>query len=229
MMADMGKNAPKPKKAKAPKEKATSGDKDSKAQLSGFEIEELRAIKADAFIGFRVMKMDPPPDGAYWGKFNDRVVEEKWVNALATDFERDLDNCAEDTTMEIVVYRKWLAELEEGEVEVNVLEGKRLNQVPALRLTPSGQKEASDENLWVMGGNHRRLALGKFLEKMRAELEKDEADLEKVTEANKKAMDPEGEGENEENKLKKEVSRKREVINKAQKWVVKVYDRGAQG
>jgi hypothetical protein len=40
-------------------------------QLSRFEIEKLRTIKADVYIRFRVMKMDPPPDGAYWGKFND--------------------------------------------------------------------------------------------------------------------------------------------------------------
>ena len=53
------------------------------------------------------------------------------------------------------------------------------------------------------------------MEKIRAKLEKDEVDLEKVPEVNKKAMDPKGEGENEENKLKKEVLRKRKVINKA--------------
>ena len=53
------------------------------------------------------------------------------------------------------------------------------------------------------------------MEKIRAKLEKDEVDLEKVSEVNKKAMDPKGEGKNEENKLKKEVLRKRKVINKA--------------
>ena len=31
-----------------------------------------------------------------------------------------------------------------------------------------------------------------------------------------------------ENRLKDEVSRKKEGINRAQKWVVRVYDRGAQ-
>ena len=62
------------------------------------------------------------------------------------------------------------------------------------------------------------------MEKISAKLKKDEVDLEKVSEVNKKAMDPKGEGENEENKLKKEVLRKRKVINKAQKWVVKVYN-----
>jgi len=143
----MGKNAPKPKKAKALKEKATSGDKDTKVQLSGFKIEELQMIKADTFIRFRVMKMDPPSDSAYCEKFNNHIMEEKWVNALATDFEWDLDNCTEDTIIDIVVYRKWLAELEKGEDNVKVLEGKRLNQVPALRLTPLGQKEALNENL----------------------------------------------------------------------------------
>jgi hypothetical protein len=62
------------------------------------------------------------------------------------------------------------------------------------------------------------------MEKIRAKLEKDEVNLKKVSEMNKKVMDPKGEGENEENKLKKEVLRKRKVINKAQKWVVKVYN-----
>jgi len=143
----MGKNAPKPKKAKAPKKKATSGDKDTKVQLSVFKIEELQTIKADTFIRFRMMKMDPLSDGAYCEKFNNRVVEEKWVNALATDFEWDLNNCTEDMIIDIVVYRKWLTELEKDEDDVKVLEGKRLNQVPALRLTPLGQKEALNENL----------------------------------------------------------------------------------
>jgi hypothetical protein len=146
-MADMGKNAPKPKKAKAPKEKATSGDRNTKVQLSGFEIEKLQTIKADIFIRFRVMKMDPPSDGAYCEKFNNRVVEEKWVNALATDFEWDLDNCMEDTIIDIVIYRKWLTELEKGKDNIKVLKGKRLNQVPTLRLTPLGQKKALNENL----------------------------------------------------------------------------------
>jgi len=123
----MGKNMPKLKKAQALKEKATSGDKDSKVQLSGFEIEKLRTIKADVYIRFRVMKMDPPPNSVYWGKFNDCIVEEKWVNVLGTDFEQDLNNCVEDTMIDIIVYRKWLAKLEEGEDDVKVLEGKRLN------------------------------------------------------------------------------------------------------
>ena len=101
--------------------------KDSKAQLSRFEIKELQMIKVDMFIGFRVMKMNPPPDGTYWGKFNDCVVEEKWVNALATDFEWALNNCVEDMMIDIIVYRKWLVELEKGEDNVKVLEGKRLN------------------------------------------------------------------------------------------------------
>ena len=84
-------------------------------------------IKVDMFIGFRVMKMNPPPDGIYWGKFNDCVVEEKWVNALVTDFEQDLNNCVEDMMMDIVVYRKWLVELEKGKNDIKVLKGKRLN------------------------------------------------------------------------------------------------------
>jgi hypothetical protein len=146
-MANMGKNTPKPKKAKASKEKATSGDKDTKVQLSRFKIEELKMIKADIFIRSRVMKMDPPSDGAYYKKFNNRIVEKKWVKALATDFEWDLDNCTEDTIIDIIVYRKWLAELEKGEDDIKVLEEKRLNQVPILRLTPLGQKEALNENL----------------------------------------------------------------------------------
>ena len=101
--------------------------KDSKAQLSRFEIKELQIIKVDIFIGFRVMKMNPPSDGTYWGKFNDCVIEKKWVNTLVTDFEQDLNNCVEDTTMDIVVYRKWLVELEKGENDIKVLKGKRLN------------------------------------------------------------------------------------------------------
>jgi hypothetical protein len=146
-MANIGKNTPKPKKAKAPKEKAISGDKDTKVQLSGFKTEELKMIKVDIFIRFRVMRIDPPSDGAYCEKFNNRIVEKKWVNALATDFEWDLDNCTEDMIIDIIVYRKWLAELEKGEDNVKVLEEKRLNQVPTLRLTPLGQKEALNENL----------------------------------------------------------------------------------
>jgi hypothetical protein len=40
-------------------------------------------------------------------------------------------------------------------------------------------------------------------------------ELEKVSKANKKAIDLKGKGKNQENKLKKEVSRKRKVIDKA--------------
>ena len=34
-------------------------------------------IKADTFIRFRVMKIDPPSDGAYYEKFNNCVMKEK--------------------------------------------------------------------------------------------------------------------------------------------------------
>jgi hypothetical protein len=54
-------------------------------------------------------------------------VEEKWVNALVTDFEQDLNNCEEDTTMDIIVYRKWFVELDKGENDFKVHKGKRLN------------------------------------------------------------------------------------------------------
>jgi hypothetical protein len=37
-MADMGKNASKPKKVKALKKKAISGDKDTKVQLSNLKL-----------------------------------------------------------------------------------------------------------------------------------------------------------------------------------------------
>lgn len=225
MITDVGKNVSKARKAKGAKEKATPGDKENKAVFSGVEVTKLRKIKADAFIGYRVMNMCPPPKGAYWGKFNDRVVEQKWVNDLASAFEGDLDNCSEDTTMNVVVYKHWLEKVEEGKAEVTMLEGKTLDEVPALGLTNVGQREASDDNLWIMGGNHRRLALSQFLEKTRADLEKDEADLEKISEANKKSTD--AQGENEEKRMREEVSRKRKLIEKGHKWVVKVYDRGA--
>ena len=50
----------KERKLKVIKEKTTIGDKKSKMQLSRFKITLLQKIKADVFIRYRVIKMDPP-------------------------------------------------------------------------------------------------------------------------------------------------------------------------
>ena len=70
-----------------------------------------------------------------------------------------------------------------------MLKGKMLNKVPVLKLTTLGQSEALDDNLQIMDGNHCWLALKVFYKKIRADLEKDKMDLEKVFEVNPKMTD----------------------------------------
>ncbi len=229
-MADMGKNTPKAKAkvAKVAKEKPTTGDKEDNLIFSGVNVMLLQKIKADALIGYRVMKMFPTPKGAQWGKFNDQKVDDNWVNELTKNFKGSLDNCYEDSAMDVILDRSWLKELEEGTDKLKILEGKNLSKVPELRFTPFRESNVANNNLWIMGGNHRQLALIKFVDNTKGDLKKIEAELAKTSKVNKKMTQFYREAVDNENRLKDEVSRKKEGINRAQKWVVRVYDRGVQ-
>jgi hypothetical protein len=214
--------------AKPAKQKATTGDTEDGTTFNNVDISILRKMKADAFIGYRVMRMCPPPPGAFWGKFNDRPVDDEWMKKLAADFEKELDNCSESTAMDVVVDKRWLEGIEEGESEVKILEGKNLSEVPALKFTSAWEENVQEEDLWVMGGNHRQLALNIFLEKTRGDLSKTEAELARISDSNNRASLFHGESVDEENKLKAEVKKKKDAVKSAQKWLVRVYDRGAQ-
>jgi hypothetical protein len=213
------------KETNATRKKMGQVEKVDNTKFNGFEITLLRKIKTEAFIGFRVMDMYPPPTGAFWGKFNDRKVDEAWVDKLADDFEATLDNCSNNSAIDVVVKTEWLEKLDQK--EWSSVYGKTIEEVPSLTFTTEGQRAIRDNNLWVMSGNHRRLALNKFLEKATDEVRIKEAER-KVLEANDLTRQCHGASVDYGNALNAEIEKQKKVIQRAHRWVVRVYDRGTQ-
>lgn len=136
----------------------------------GEEKDTLKKIKESSFIGYLKMNIVNPPEGTTWGYFNDRPVNQAWVSGLAEMFVNDkLHNCEERYAMDIAVNRSWVNNLVDAE-SIRELSGKDLQHMPQLQLTTEGQRAILEDGLWVMGGNHRRLALISYVDWLKYEL-----------------------------------------------------------
>jgi hypothetical protein len=134
--------------------------------------------------------------------------------------------------MDIVLDPRWLVD---PDVMLPTLEGFKIHQVPVLELNPEGELAVKNDNLWVLSGNHRRLALAKYIQKM-------ERDVEALREAIDEELyvDP---GENNSNletdidanmdadnmnnvtMAQEKLKLLEEKIESSQMWTVRVYDR----
>ena len=139
-------------------------------EFFGFSLEKLRSMRTASCLGCLTMNILDPPIGTKWGHFNYRRVDEDWVGKLTDRFGREkLDHCTDGTTMEIAVRPHWVANLKET---LDKVDSKYIHQVDKLELTPIGRQEIMQEKLWVLGGNHRRLALKLHVAKLRVKLER---------------------------------------------------------
>ena len=73
-----------------------------------FLIDDLERLKAETRVGYLSMNLYEPPPEASWGVYNDRKIQEEWVEELFTDFQRRYDNCTEEDCLEIVIKPEWL-------------------------------------------------------------------------------------------------------------------------
>ena len=192
-----------------------------------FEISYLRRVIGEATLGYLLMDLAPPPTGAYWGKFNNRTVNSQWVEKLFESFIDDMDHFSEKNAIEVAVKPAWLDESLEGNI-APTLSGFKFHDVPLLKFSEPGTEAIQNNNLWMLSGNHRRLALLQYVNLLKMKLEEEEgkaedvvngksrADLEMLAPRAKKGLkDTQG-----------KIEKFQEQIDKASKWVVKLYDRG---
>jgi hypothetical protein len=130
----------------------------------GEQKDTFKLIKESSFLGYLKMNIIDPPEGTTWGYFNDWAINQAWVTRLAEMFVNGkLHNCEEKYSMDIAVKRSWVNNLVDAE-NTQELSGKDIRYLPRLQLTTEGQQAILEEELWVMGGNHRRLALISYID-----------------------------------------------------------------
>ena len=178
----------------------------------GKDVGEIEKLKGRAFLGYLTMNVVDPPDGALWGVFNDRPIKPNWVKDLIKDYARKIVQ-TESTAMQIAVKRHWIANITEAE-GIKSLDGIAIANVPEMKLTSEGEVEIPQVHLWVMGGNHRRLALKAYIDNLKTQFQK----LEKKSVGKAKAKVEENQ--------KKLQEMKDKVEKTSPNWVVELYDRG---
>lgn len=161
------------------------------------------------------MNVVDPPEGALWGYFNARVVKATWVTDLVKAFDDNIVQSMQ-TKMDVVVRRHWIEGIEKAEA-IKSLGGVSIPDLPKLKLTSAGEVESPHDKLWVLGGNHRRLALKVYIEKIKAQLEKQEKKKPKKNWTTTMT-----------NELAEATRQLRtKVESTSPYWVVALYDRGA--
>jgi hypothetical protein len=191
----------------------------------GFTLRELRGKMEDACIGYLSMNVVNPPEGAFWGKFNNRALDQNWIKSLANTFKVNLDNCTAKTAMDIAIDPDWL--VDKSTIEPKV-EGKDINDVKEINFSQEGWRAIKNNNLWVLSGNHRHIALTAFRDSMKEEVaiinQAIETAMSQVSEEQAQNMDSVTQKDLE--ITKREAEFLEEKIHNSTKWLVRVYDRG---
>lgn len=187
----------------------------------GFDITVLRRKKQQALLGYMSIDLLDPPAGAEWGHFNDRLVEPSWVRVLVDHYEKMVDNCTDATVIDAAVKKAWVANLSDIKSSV---EGEHIEDVPVMSFTEAGEKEMVPKNFWILGGNHRRIALRSWVDAKRKEVAIHQALSEKLKKEEEHGYDYSRDRAIRE--ADRAASDLEEKIRKSQKWVLRLYDRG---
>jgi hypothetical protein len=191
----------------------------------GIPLERLRGKKQSAFIGYLSLNLYDPPKEATWGRYNDRVVNPDWVAKLVEDFAKRLDNCTNEDALEAVVKRTWIQNMDSIEPTVN---DKKIKEVEEIEFTREGKIAIAPDNLVMLGGNHRRLALKIYVDALKEQLEKDNKQVKTKTTQAHKQSDITGPIGAELKELKERVEWLEGKIAISRHWVVALYDIGTQ-
>lgn len=188
----------------------------------GIDREELLREETKAKIGYMSVDIMNPPKGTKWGHFNDRPFDEPLIAHLVAEFPYKLLNSTDATSLRLAVRRKWVKNADEA---LETADGANMSIMPRLELTDEGEKAVASEGLWMLSGNHRREALGRFLEKMREWLAKLDATVAKYHGRQLKEGAANADDEREKT-VKAAADKLRAEIGLQSRWAVKVYDRG---
>jgi hypothetical protein len=188
-----------------------------------YPLEQLRGKKQDAFIRYLSMNLYEPPKQATWGRYNDRVVNDEWVAQLVNAFIKRLDNCTNEDSLEVAVRRSWIKNAEKILPTVN---DKMIQNVPLMEFSAEGRQAIEPDNLVMLGGNHRRLALKEFVDGIKQQLESWKAKrAEKEAQADK-ASEISGPIVDEVKMIKEKIEWLEKKIASSQHWAVALYDIG---
>lgn len=191
----------------------------------GHDITLLRSKKSNAELGYLKINIIDPPIGTVWGTFNNRPTDGRTINEMVSLYEKHLDNCSQDHAMYITLDPTWLVHPDSF---LKNVDGYTIDQVPALEFTPDGIRAIKTTGLWMLSGNHRRLALIKYVDKLKEQLEDAKASIDEIAQG--KSPDEIAQmGEDVVKELKEEedrVTALKERIEKSYFWAVKVYDKG---
>ncbi|KAH9012461.1 hypothetical protein EDB84DRAFT_1444688 [Lactarius hengduanensis] len=130
-----------------------------------------------------------------------------------------LENCLDGTAVDVVVKRSWIANASEM---VPLVEGKNVNKVATIKFTEQGKEEIGTDNLWMLGGNHRRQALLRHMKGKQKEVDKMKTQV-----AKKEGKG--GEDDEEVEKMRKVVWEMEEKILTDSMWAVSAERRGNRG
>ena len=167
-----------------------------------------------------------PPEFAVWGTFNDRVVSRGWVDKLQGLYENFIDSTAEESTIEVVLDPKWLTNEKEMVEKPEMLE---IGDIPEMKFDPQYMEEIKKKEVWMMGGNHRRIALKEFLDEKTRQLEKLRNEWDELRRGQQREVEGPQEREARAASMKEkseEIAALEMRISKSTHWCVKVYSRG---
>jgi hypothetical protein len=227
----------KDRKAKAAKSKANLDEGLENHKFFGFDVQELRNHAAAAVLGYLRMNVINPPDGAVWGTFNNRPVDQAWVRHLINAFETNLDSCTDDVAMDIALDPKWLANPTSFRSTLNKC--KSIDELNIMEFSEEGEKAVKEKQMWVLGGNHRRLALKAYIDNLKATLAQYEDAIGQESKENATEADSDEEPEAVDvpvadsglqerlSKGKRRVEELEKQIKSSSMWAMRVYDRGA--
>ncbi len=170
-------------------------------------------------MGYLAMDIINPPDGTIWGKFNNRALNDTWIKSMSENFATTIDNCIDSCSMEVAIDPSWLVD---SDSILKSVEGLTIDKVPVMKFTPQGEMAIKNNNLWMLGGNHRRVALIKYIQSM-----KDRVALSKEAIATIKKDKADKDVEDSDPELEDSVKELEDKIASSRMWTVKVYDRGA--
>lgn len=189
-------------------------------------IQSLRGYIRDATIGYATMNLVDPPVGTFWGKFNNRIVIPGWVTSLVAHYKNRLDNCIDAHAIDVAVRPEWLADAEKVK-KWKTVQGYDVEVVPELEFTDAGLEAIKRDNLWVLGGNHRRLALCKYIEDMKTEVDKQSKNLRALIKKDKDGNPP-GQYADQIAAARGDIQNMTNEVLKNHKWVIRLYDRGTR-
>lgn len=190
----------------------------------GVPYEDVLKKMQEAHLGFMAMNVYEPVEGTLWGKFNNRDYKVDWVNQLSKMFTHTIRNCTDATSMAVAIKKEWVSNLEDMVTTVN---GKKIEDVPEMKILDSGKEKIKTEELWMLSGNHRRQGLTMYLDDLRSRID---VHKETVTKLKKEIMN----SASDEPLKKGEVNAANDTIQTLERriascsrWAIEIYDRGA--